>query len=147
MGDLDLARLHPEVTSTLEALRASGDRIVGPFCAATIIGYTGDIDRFPTKNHYATYNATAPIEASSGDNARHRLNPRGNRYINHAIHIAAVSQLSYASEGRRYYDRKRAEGKNPKEAVRCLKRRISDAVYRHLKADADRALSADGQVA
>ncbi len=111
---------------------------IGPICAAIIIGFTGDIGRFPTKGHFATYNATAPIEASSGDRPRHRLNPRGNRKLNHAIHIAAISQLRYHTEGRAYYDRKIAEGKTSKEAVRALKRRISDRVYRHLIADARR---------
>ncbi len=103
---------------------------IGPICAAIIIGFTGDISRFPTKGHFATYNATAPIEASSGPNAKHRLNPRGNRKLNHAIHIAAISQLRHDSEGRAYYDRKIAEGKSSKDAVRALKRRISDRIYR-----------------
>jgi transposase len=111
---------------------------IGPICAAIIIGFTGDIGRFPTRGHFATYNATAPIEASSGPNAKHRLNPRGNRKLNHAIHIAAISQLRYNTEGRAYYDRKITEGKSSKEAVRALKRRISDRVYRHLTADAHR---------
>jgi transposase len=111
---------------------------IGPICAAIIIGFTGDIGRFPTRGHFATYNATAPIEASSGPNANHRLNPRGNRKLNHAIHIAAISQLRYETEGRAYYDRKITEGKTSKEAVRALKRRISDRVYRHLIADARR---------
>ncbi|MGA9597671.1 MAG: IS110 family transposase, partial [Acidimicrobiia bacterium] len=85
---------------------------IGPICAAIIIGFTGDVTRFPTKGHFATYNATAPIEASSGDRPRHRLNPRGNRKLNHAIHIAAICQLRYPGEGRTYYDKKIAEG-NP----------------------------------
>ena len=108
---------------------------VGPIGAATIIGYTKDVTRFPTRGHYASYNATAPIEASSGGNTRHRLNPRGNRILNHAIHIAAVTQLRNDTNGRTYYDKKIAEGKSPKEAIRALKRRISDAVYRRLIAD------------
>ena len=112
---------------------------IGPICAAIIIGFTGDIGRFATRGHFATYNATAPIEASSGDRPRHRLNPRGNRKLNHAIHIAAISQLRYHTEGRTYYDRKIAEGKTSKEAVRALKRRISDRIYRHLTADARRS--------
>ena len=114
---------------------------VGPICAAIIIGFTGDVTRFPTKGHFATYNATAPIEASSGDRPRHRLNQRGNRKLNHAIHIAAICQLRYPSEGRTYYDKKIAEGKTSKEAVRALKRRISDRVYRHLITDANKAAS------
>ncbi len=126
------------------AVSASGTTLtdivgIGPICAAIIIGFTGDIGRFPTKGHFATYNATAPIEASSGGRTRHRLNPRGNRKLNHAIHIAAISQLRYDTEGRAYYDHKIAEGKSSKDAVRALKRRISDVVYRHLKADARQA--------
>jgi len=119
------------------AVNASGTTLtdivgIGPVCAAIIIGYTGDVNRFPTKGHFATYNATAPIDTSSGPNSRQRLNPRGNRTLNHAIHIAAISQLRYPGEGRDYYDRKRSEGKTSKEAIRALKRRISDRVYRHL---------------
>ena len=108
---------------------------VGPIGAATIIGYTKNVSRFPTRGHYATYNATAPIEVSSAGNTRHRLNLRGNRILNHAIHIAAVTQLRHDTIGRTYYQKKIAEGKTPKEAIRALKRRISDAVYRHLNAD------------
>ena len=67
------------------------------------------------------------------------MNPRGNRKINHAIHIAAISQLRYDSEGRAYYERKLAEGKSSKDAIRALKRRISDRVYRHLIRDTHRA--------
>ena len=123
------------------AVAASGTSLcaiygIGPICAATIIGYTGDVGRFATKGHFATYNATAPIEMSSGGRTRHRLNLRGNRRLNHAIHIAAICQIRCGSEGRTYYDRKIAEGKTHREAVRALKRRISDRVYQHLTADA-----------
>jgi transposase len=111
---------------------------IGPVGAATIIGYTKNVSRFPTRGHYATYNATAPIEASSGSHTRHRLNPRGNRILNHAIHIAAVTQLRHDTTGRIYYQKKIAEGKTPKEAIRALKRRISDAIYKKLIADAAR---------
>ncbi len=144
----DIARLDTALKTSKKratvAVAASGTTLcdivgIGPICAAIIIGYTGDIDRFPTKGHFATYNATAPIEASSGPRAKHRLNPRGNRKINHTIHIAAISQLRYDSEGRAYYDRKIAEGKSSKDAIRALKRRISDRVYQHLAADTRRA--------
>ena len=73
---------------------------VGPIVAAYLIGYSGDIRRFPTAGHYARYNATAPIEASSGPKVRHRLNPNGNRQLNHAIHIAALGQISHDTPGR-----------------------------------------------
>jgi transposase len=123
------------------ALAASGTSLttisgVGPITAAMIIGETGDIDRFASKHHYASYNATAPVEASSGPKARHRLNQRGNRKLNWALHVIAISQLRHDTQGRAYYDRKVAEGKTSKEAIRALKRRISDVIYRHLVADA-----------
>jgi transposase len=123
------------------AVAASGSSLeqicgIGPICAAMIIGQSGNIDRFPTRNHYASYNATAPIEASSGSKIRHRLNPRGNRQLNWAIHVITISQLRHDSLGRAFYDRKMAEGKSSKEAIRALKRRLSDVIYRHLVADA-----------
>ena len=144
----DIARLDTALKAskkrvTTAAVSASGTSLcditgIGPICAAIIIGYTGDVTRFPTKGHFATYNATAPIEASSGDRPRHRLNPRGNRKLNHAIHIAAVTQLRHDTKGRVFYDRKITEGKSSKDAIRALKRRISDVVYRHLIADTRR---------
>ena len=109
---------------------------VGPITAAMIIGESGSVDRFSSKHHYASYNATAPIEASSGNRTRHRLNPRGNRRLNWAIHVVAVSQLRHDTLGRAFFDRKVAEGKTSKEAIRALKRRLSDVIYRHLTADA-----------
>ncbi len=108
---------------------------VGPIVAAYLVGYTGDVCRFPTAGHYARYNATAPIEASSGPKVRHRLNPNGNRQLNHALHVAALGQISHDTPGRAYYLHKQSEGKSSKEAMRCLKRRISDAVYQRLRAD------------
>jgi len=105
---------------------------------AKILGHTGDITRFATAGHYASYTGTAPIEASSGPTKRHRLNPRGNRQLNHAMHIAAITQIGKDTPGRAYYQRKIAEGKSNKEALRALKRKISDAVYRPLVLDAAR---------
>jgi transposase len=143
----DIARLDQTLKASKKriavAVQASGTSVtdivgVGPIGAATIIGYTKDVTRFPTKGHYATYNATAPIEVSSAGNTKHRLNLRGNRILNHAIHIAAVTQLRHDTIGRAYFDKKIAEGKTSKEAIRALKRRISDAVYKSLIADARR---------
>ena len=79
---------------------------------------------------------SAPLDASSGEQDRHRLSRAGNRRMNHMVHIAAISQIRLDSDGRAYYRRKRAEGKKPLEALRCLKRRISDALYRQLVTDA-----------
>ena len=92
-------------------------------------------------HHFASYAGVAPIEASSGPKKRHRLNPRGNRQLNHALHIIAIAQIRYDTPGRVYYQRKLAEDKTKKEALRALKRRIADAVYRALVADAHRQLS------
>lgn len=146
----DIARLEGQMKASKKRIRAavaaSGTTLcdirgIGPIGAAIILGSVGDIARFPTAGHFASYNATAPIEASSGDRRRHRLNPRGNRKLNHAIHIAAVTQLRYPSAGRDYYQKKLAEGKTTKEAIRALKRRISDVIYRRLLADARRRLN------
>jgi transposase len=104
---------------------------VGPLIAGRILAETGDITRFATKDKFASYNGTAPIDVSSGDQVRHRLSRAGNRKINHALHMMAVTQIRYPrTAGRRYYERKRTEGKTPKQALRCLKRRLSDQVCR-----------------
>jgi len=134
-ADRDLAALKTRITTAVAASSTTISDVfgVGPVLAAYLIGYSGDVRRFPTAGHYARYNGTAPIEASSGPRVRHRLNPRGNRQLNHAI---AVTQIAHDTPGRAYYLRKQAEGKTRKEALRALKRRISDAIYRHLLADA-----------
>ena len=148
----DLRRIDAQMRDTKKrlavAVRASGTTVteifgVGPVIAATVIGYVADASRFPSRDRFAAYNGTAPIEVSSGDRKIYRLSRRGNRRLNHAIHMAAVTQIRHRhSPGRAYYDRKLAEGKTPKEALRCLKRRISDAIYSHLQADARRATAA-----
>ncbi len=140
----DIRRLDRELkankTLIRSAVAASGTTVtdvygVGPIVAAFLIGYTGDIGRFASAGHYAAYNGTAPIEVSSGGKKRHRLSMRGNRVLNHAIHMAAVTQIRHDTPGRVYYDKKQAEGKTKKEALRALKRRISDTVYHQLIAD------------
>jgi transposase len=144
----DLRRLDQQIKDSKKriatAVAASGTTLlelfgVGPVVACMLIGYTGDVRRFPTRHAYAVYNGTAPIDVSSGGRITRRLNRRGNRQLNHAIHIAAVTQLRHHnSEGRAYFERKVAEGKTKKEALRSLKRRISDAVYRQLLLDGAR---------
>ena len=136
------ARITPPWTASATTLREIFG--VGPIVACMLIGYSGDPTRFDTASRYAAYTGTAPIEFSSGGRVTHRLSRRGNRRLNHALHIAAITQIRYPhSPGRRYYDRKLAEGKTPREAIRALKRRLSDVVWRHLVADARRAASAD----
>jgi transposase len=112
---------------------------VGPIVAGMLLGYTGDPTRFETASRFAAYTGTAPVEFSSGGRVTHRLSRRGNRRLNHALHIAAITQIRHPhSPGRGYYDRKLAEGKTPREATRALKRRLSDVVWRHPVADARR---------
>ncbi|HZT64531.1 MAG TPA: IS110 family transposase [Acidimicrobiales bacterium] len=149
-GDLidDLRRLDDQVkeskrrlAAVVKAARTSTTRVfgVGPVVAATTIGITGDVNRFPNRDHFASFNGTAPIDVSSGGKKVYRLSRRGSRHLNHAIHMAAVTQIRHRhSEGRAYYDRKVAEGKGHKEALRCLKRRISDALYACMVEDAKR---------
>ena len=129
------------------AIRASGTTVteifgVGPAVAAAVLGDVGDISRFASPDSFAAYNGTAPAEVSSGNRVVHRLSLRGNRRLNHAVHMAAVTQIRYRhTSGRVYYDKKIAEGKTSKEALRALKRQVSDALYKKMKADARRVAS------
>ena len=116
---------------------------VGPVVAARILADVGDVARFADRNRFASWTGTAPLDASSGEQIRHRLSRAGNRRMNHMLHIAATTQIRLDTEGRAYYRRKLAAGKTRMEAMRCLKRRISDAVYRQLLADARRASDAE----
>ena len=109
---------------------------VGPIVAARVLADVGDVSRFTDRNRFASWTGTAPIAASSGEIVRHRLSRAGNRRMNHMIHIAATTQIRLNTPGRAYYLRKLAAGKTKAEALRCLKRRISDALYRQLLADA-----------
>jgi transposase len=111
---------------------------IGPSGAARLLGDIGDVSRFPTRGHFASWNGTAPIDASSGEQNRHRLSRAGNRRINRLLHIMAIVQLRNDTEGRAYYRRKLAAGKTPMEAIRALKRRLSDIVYRQLVTDQKR---------
>ncbi len=133
----ELKTLVLERGSTLMDLQG-----VGPVVAARILADVGDIARFADRNRFASWTGTAPLDASSGEQNRHRLSRAGNRRMNHMIHIAAVTQLRLDTEGRAYYRRKRSDHKKPMEALRCLKRRISDAIYRQLVADTQRAAAA-----
>jgi transposase len=108
---------------------------VGPVLAATFLGEVGDVHRFPTKHHFAAHTGTAPLEASSGQVIRHRLSRAGDRKLNHSLYMMAMVQVRRPSAGQVYYQPKLAEGKSPKEALRCLKRRLSDAVFRCLVLD------------
>ena len=109
---------------------------VGAIVAARVLAEVGDVTRFADRNRFASWTGTAPLEASSGEQVRHRLSRAGNRRMNHMLHIAATTQIRLDTPGRAYYRRKLAAGKTRMEAMRCLKRRISDAIYRQLLNDA-----------
>lgn len=120
---------------------------VGPVTTARVLGEVGDVARFRSRHHFASYNGTAPTDSSSGGPAAPRVNTKGNRKLNHAIHIAAVCQIrATRSAGHAYYRRKLSEGKTEKEAIRALKRKISDAIYRQLVEDAEARRGPSGQV-
>jgi transposase len=142
VGDLErvYARKKAANKELIELVKATGTGLldlhgIGPSGAARLIVEVGDITRFPTRGHFASWTGTAPVDASSGDNVRHRLSRGGNRQINTVLHIMATVQLRNPTEGRAYYDRKVAAGKTPNEAMRCLKRRLSDIVYKTMLDD------------
>jgi transposase len=144
----DLRRIDEQIRDTkkrlAEAVTASKTTVTeifgaGPVVAGIVKGDTGDVRRFASRDRFASYNGTAPIEVSSGPKKIYRLSRRGNRRMNHAIHIIAVTQLRFAgTEGRSYFERKLAEGKTGKEALRSFKQRISDQLYARLLEDARR---------
>ena len=132
-----IANLNEQIEEEVEASGTTLTEIfgMGPILAAKIMGTVGNVKRFPTKAHFASYSGTAPVEASSGEVVRHRLSLAGNRKLNYALHMVAICQARSDVRGRAYYRKKLAEGKSRKEALRCLKRRISDAVFKSFMAD------------
>ena len=148
----DLVRLDVRLKALKVELRdavlASGSHLmdihgIGPAGAARILADVGDVARFPDRAHFASWTGTAPIDASSGEQIRHRLSRAGNRRLNHVLYMAAFVQLRNDTAGRSYYQHKLAAGKTPMEAMRCLKRRLSDVVYRRLVADANAHLEGE----
>ena len=141
----DLVAVEKKIKALTKDLKtiveASGSSLttlpgVGTIVAARVLAEVGDVTRFADRNRFASWTGTAPLEASSGEQVRHRLSRAGNRRMNHMLHIAATTQIRLDTAGRAYYRRKIAAGKTRMEAMRCLKRRISDAVFRQLLADA-----------
>lgn len=129
------------------AVTASGSRLtalrgLGTLTAGKILGRVGSVHRFRSAAAFASYTGTAPIEVSSGDVVRHRLSRAGDRQLNYCLHIMAIAQIARDTPGHSYYERKRAAGKSHQEAMRCLKRRLSDVVYAQLVKDAAERLGA-----
>jgi transposase len=144
--DKKIRTANKEVTEPVEATGSSLQELtgIGPSGAVRLIGDIGNVGRFASRGDFASWNGTSPIEASSGDQKRHRLSRAGNRRINRVLHIMAVVQLRRDTEGRAYYRRKLAAGKTPMEAMRCLKRRLSDVVYRQMVHDAKAVAASPG---
>jgi transposase len=137
-ADRKIAAINKQVKAAIAAAPTRLTRLfgLGPVNTARILGEVGDVARFSSRHHFASYNGTAPMPSGCGGPPIPRVNTKGNRKLNHAIHIAAVTQVrSTTSAGHAYFTRKRAEGKTEKEAMRALKRKISDAVYRQLVTD------------
>jgi transposase len=138
--DID-ARLKKLTALIAEKVAEHGSRLpqvdgIGPVIAARLIGRTGRASRFVSSSAFASYAGVAPVEVASGERARHRLPRGGDRQLNYALHIVALTQVRMrASTGRGYYDRKISEGKTHNEAMRCLKRRLADHVWRVMTAD------------
>ena len=148
----DLARYDAKLKTMKAELKATvqarGSRLmdihgIGPAGAARILADVGDVARFPDRNHFASWTGTAPIDASSGEHTRHRLSRAGNRRLNHVLYMAGIVQLRNDTPGRACYRRKVQQSKTSMEAMRCLRRRLSDVVYRQLVADAARTAALD----
>jgi transposase len=131
-ADKELKELVAATGTTLMDLHG-----IGPSGAARLLVEVGNIRRFPDRAHFASWNGTAPIDASSGEQVRHRLSRAGNRQINRVLHIMATVQLRNPTEGRAYFDRKKAAGKTSMEAMRSLKRRLPDIIYRQMVDDTE----------
>lgn len=108
---------------------------IGYILAAQIIGEVGDIRRFASRDHFASYSGIAPVDDSSGDTDRKRMSRRGNRHLNYCVHIVALVHRQHDPLGKAYYDKKIADGKGEIRAMRAMKRRVSDVVYKALMAD------------
>ncbi len=136
-ADKDLKELVTARGSTLMNLHG-----IGPSGAARLLVDVANVHRFADRNRFASWNGTAPLDASSGDQKRHRLSRAGNRRINRTLHIMAVVQLRNATEGRRYYDAKKSAGKTSMESMRALKRRLSNVVFTRMVEDHKRCEAA-----
>jgi transposase len=117
---------------------------IGSLNAAKILSRVGDVRRFRSAAAFANYSGTAPIEVSSGDVIRHRLSRAGNRQLNACLHVMALTHMRLHPDSRAYYQRKRSAGKSHREALRCLKRRMCDQVYRQLIRNADQRRAGPG---
>lgn len=140
----ELRRVSREIAETTarlrQALAESGTTLtevpgIGPLIAAKILGEVGDLNRIRSQAAFAMMAGTAPLLASSGMSSRHRLNRGGNRRLNFALHYMALVRYRSDEDTKAYVERRRAEGKSFKEAMRCLKRHLCNVVYRRMVSD------------
>jgi transposase len=133
----DIAALDKQIIARARALAPALLELPGvaELTAAKIIAETAGVGRFKSKDAYARHNGTAPLPVWSGNRVRHRLARTGNRQLNCAIHRIAVTQKRCHPDAQAYLNKRITAGDTPTEALRALKRRISDAVYRNLHAD------------
>ncbi len=125
--------IHQQVKQQAPGLLACPG--IGPVTAGILLAETGDIQRFPSEHHFASYCGAAPVHRGSGKVGRECVNPGGNRRINHALHLSVLTRIRLNQQGARdYFLRKQAEGKTSREALRLLKTYLAREVYRVLKA-------------
>jgi transposase len=126
--------LERELHALILAYRPSllAEQGLGTLTAATLIGRTAGAERFPTDAHFARQAGVAPIPVSSGRRDRHRLHRGGDRQLNRALHVIAITRARIDPSTRAYLERKRSEGKSNREALRCLKRHLARQIHRLL---------------
>jgi transposase len=134
---LDIDDLTNEITTMVAAMAPTLLAIpgCGALTAAKILGETAGVDRFKSKDAYARHNGTAPMPVWSSNKARHRLSRTGNRQLNTALHRMALTQAHWYPPAKAMMERRKANGDSGLEALRVLKRRLSDVVYAALRED------------
>lgn len=145
-------QLRQNARAIAELVDAAGSTLtqtvgVGPIMAGRLISRSGRASRFPTSSAFANYAGAAPVKIASADKSRHRLSRHGDRQLNSALHTIAITQIRVTgSSGHRYYKTKLEEGKTPREAARCLKRRLADHIWRVMINDERRAAGPGGHL-
>lgn len=137
--ETEIARLVAGLAPSLLALVGCG-----PLTAAKLVGETAGIGRFRSSAAFARHNGSAPLPVWSSNTVRHRLSRTGNRQLNLALHRIAITQLRCDDRGRAYVEHRRAMGDTKPEAIRALRRRVSDEVYRRMRADEAARSTASG---
>ena len=139
---LEIRALQREIGERVSLLAPSLLAICGcgTLSAAKIVGETAGVERFRSADAYARHNGTAPLPVSSADRTHHRLSRTGNRQLNAALYRIALTQSQWHPDAKALIAKRRAQGDSRREALRVLKRRLSDVVYRALLADAQAQL-------